>query len=464
MSDARAMADAPAITAMTDAPAATTAAAVDAAAPDTAAPMAAGEGDDGVGVGEVVEDVADDDVTGNGVDEEDSRTQVLAKGETAVEDAVEDAMDEAEDGAMVDIDDKPEGVDELQAQIMRGKTKYSFNRKGDSNNLWHVGFNVDSQEEAEKRAKRAQRFGEKNLRVQQQERQERFGLVQPPKIPSGQVPRADGTPESEVRLDAVHLYGTDGMSTRDLMNLFMDYLPSHIEWINDSSCNIVWGDVTSAQNALWALGKPVDMGGTDKNIAPELRWRLLVSTGVTLIMRAGTTSDVKKKNAAQESKYYQKLFAQKGIHRKQLGRNMKSLPKRKKPMLTSKSRRMKKEEGISSETVAAIVDAKMQEARKMAANNKNLKDRLGRPLAPSVKPFETGERFKPEVNPLKEEPVLAMDMITPSTSFGPVAGGTSSGFDENWYQSEDEDVMDDGEQTDSKLYSESGSGYMAPSW
>jgi hypothetical protein len=35
------------------------------------------------------------------------------------------------------------------------------------------------------------------------------------------------------------------------------YIPSHLEWINDSSCNVVWpdGDSHSVKRVLWALGK-----------------------------------------------------------------------------------------------------------------------------------------------------------------------------------------------------------------
>jgi hypothetical protein len=55
------------------------------------------------------------------------------------------------------------------------------------------------------------------------------GCVEEPTHPSG-----------ETRVEAIHIYGTDNMSTDQVMNLFADYVPSHLEWINDSSCNVVW--------------------------------------------------------------------------------------------------------------------------------------------------------------------------------------------------------------------------------
>jgi hypothetical protein len=62
---------------------------------------------------------------------------------------------------------------------------------------------------------------------------------------------------------------SDHMSTKDVLKYFDDYSPSHVEWINDSSCecvgrqpalihvhhtgNVVFGDIFSAKRALLAL-------------------------------------------------------------------------------------------------------------------------------------------------------------------------------------------------------------------
>ena len=83
-----------------------------------------------------------------------------------------------------DADEAGMTFDELlQAQIARGKKKASL--KGGGGQEWAVGFNVMSPEEAEKRARRAERFGESGLKSQQEQRQERFGLVEPVALPTG---------------------------------------------------------------------------------------------------------------------------------------------------------------------------------------------------------------------------------------------------------------------------------------
>jgi hypothetical protein len=97
---------------------------------------------------------------------------------------------------------------------------------------------------------RALRQAEKKRRA----RADRFGLEVA--IPAGQqvvVASAGGEidlprgcveepthPSGETRVEAIHIYGSDNMSTDQVMNLFADYVPSHLEWINDSSCNVVW--------------------------------------------------------------------------------------------------------------------------------------------------------------------------------------------------------------------------------
>nr|XP_039258189.1 nuclear cap-binding protein subunit 3-like isoform X1 [Styela clava] len=59
-----------------------------------------------------------------------------------------------------------------------------------------------------------------------------------------------------IRLDAIHLRGLDDMSTEDIFSFFSDHFPSHIEWIDDTSCNVVWKDTESAASALLKMTKP----------------------------------------------------------------------------------------------------------------------------------------------------------------------------------------------------------------
>ena len=42
--------------------------------------------------------------------------------------------------------------------------------------------------------------------------------------------------EGDIRLNVLHLHGTDEMSTKDVLHYFEKFPPGRVEWINDSSC------------------------------------------------------------------------------------------------------------------------------------------------------------------------------------------------------------------------------------
>jgi hypothetical protein len=55
----------------------------------------------------------------------------------------------------------------------------------------------------------------------------------------------------------VFIYGTDNMSTQDILGYFRAYGPSRLEWIDDSSCNVVWEESNSAKRTLLAIGEVI---------------------------------------------------------------------------------------------------------------------------------------------------------------------------------------------------------------
>eukprot|EP00736_Rhodelphis_marinus_P010988 Rmarinus@m.10773 len=120
------------------------------------------------------------------------------------------------------------------------------------------------------------------------------------------------TPARDVlRLPHVlHVYGTDKMSTDDLMEYFADYSPSFIEWINDSSCNIHFADFGTAKRAFLSrstgddINEPERIGYVDEAKAEEasesvtglIAWRTGIpfeKRGVTadLLLRFATVKD-----------------------------------------------------------------------------------------------------------------------------------------------------------------------------
>uniref|UniRef100_A0A3Q2EHK9 Nuclear cap-binding protein subunit 3 n=1 Tax=Cyprinodon variegatus TaxID=28743 RepID=A0A3Q2EHK9_CYPVA len=53
-----------------------------------------------------------------------------------------------------------------------------------------------------------------------------------------------------LRMEAIHVTGVDDMSTQDVFGYFKEYPPAHIEWINDTACNVVWLDDDTCIRAL----------------------------------------------------------------------------------------------------------------------------------------------------------------------------------------------------------------------
>ena len=72
--------------------------------------------------------------------------------------------------------------------------------------------------------------------------------------------RKDQGAAVERRPEAVHLYGVDRLSTRECLQYFEDYGASRVEWLDDSSCNIVFNDLDSAKRAMVGKGRPFGPG------------------------------------------------------------------------------------------------------------------------------------------------------------------------------------------------------------
>ncbi|XP_034033484.1 nuclear cap-binding protein subunit 3 [Thalassophryne amazonica] len=100
-----------------------------------------------------------------------------------------------------------------------------------------TGIDVNSKEAIERKEKRARRFhfrGEVNFG-------QRNVLLD-----KDNMKKAIPT----LRLEAVHVTGVDDMSTQDVFGYFKEYPPAHIEWIDDTSCNVVWLDDDTSIRAL----------------------------------------------------------------------------------------------------------------------------------------------------------------------------------------------------------------------
>ncbi|XP_055082607.1 nuclear cap-binding protein subunit 3 isoform X2 [Periophthalmus magnuspinnatus] len=100
-----------------------------------------------------------------------------------------------------------------------------------------TGIDVNSKEAIEKKEKRAQRF---HFQAEESAPQRNVCLDK------DSIKKAIPL----VRLEALHMSGVDDMSTQDVFGYFREYPPAHIEWIDDTSCNVVWLDEDTCVRAL----------------------------------------------------------------------------------------------------------------------------------------------------------------------------------------------------------------------
>lgn len=167
------------------------------------------------------------------------------------------------------------GVEYQEPATTRRELKHASRKERYTRQGFATGIDLFDEEEISKRHQRASRFGMASEGLQwappqmaedeekKKQRAERFGVAYQPPDESGLMDvdlfeqRKDPGPEIERRLDALHIYGIDLLSTKDMLSYFKDYGPTYVEWLNDSSCNVTFKDDGTAKRALAGLGKPL---------------------------------------------------------------------------------------------------------------------------------------------------------------------------------------------------------------
>mmetsp|Transcript_8241 Transcript_8241/g.24586 ORF Transcript_8241/g.24586 Transcript_8241/m.24586 type:complete len:457 (+) Transcript_8241:321-1691(+) len=138
-----------------------------------------------------------------------------------------------------------------------------------------TGFDLFSEEEIKRRRERAERFQTTDALASYQpavdmddiekrkKRAEKFGVDYQPDDAAGLMnidlleQKRDAPAEVSRRREAIHLYGVDLLNTREVLSYFGEYQPVYVEWLDDSSCNVLFGDAFTAKRAIFALGKPL---------------------------------------------------------------------------------------------------------------------------------------------------------------------------------------------------------------
>ncbi|XP_068186894.1 nuclear cap-binding protein subunit 3 [Antennarius striatus] len=137
---------------------------------------------------------------------------------------------EVEDGELVTED---VSVNRSLKELLPDTSRRYENKAG----AFITGIDVNSKEAIERKEKRARRFhfcGEESSSQQ--------NVFLDKDAMKKAIPK--------LRMEAIHVAGVDDMSTQDVFGYFKEYPPAHIEWIDDTSCNVVWLDDNTCIRAL----------------------------------------------------------------------------------------------------------------------------------------------------------------------------------------------------------------------
>ena len=117
-------------------------------------------------------------------------------------------------------------------------------------------------------------------------------------------------PLDEPQPDRVYICGVDDFHTSDIITFAHEHFPqhdaAHIQWIDDTSANIVYASPTIAQQALISFSQTSITTEDVSNSPFELRPAKSLSTrpASTLQIRAAKIGDRKRKGAKDASRYY----------------------------------------------------------------------------------------------------------------------------------------------------------------
>ncbi|TGZ83776.1 hypothetical protein EX30DRAFT_393332 [Ascodesmis nigricans] len=121
-------------------------------------------------------------------------------------------------------------------------------------------------------------------------------------------PPAEASPDDAVQPEKVYLYGVDNLNTAAVKSYASEHFPGHearLEWIDDSSCCLVYATPELANAALTALTLP----SHSPSILPPLVLRPAKSSptytpDASLQVRIARPTDRKERGARERSRYY----------------------------------------------------------------------------------------------------------------------------------------------------------------
>lgn len=77
-------------------------------------------------------------------------------------------------------------------------------------------------------------------------------------------PRRENNSFAPKRLEVVHCYGVDFLSSKEVLEMFSAWQPSQVEWLDDSSCNVVFGSEETALQVIQELALAPELAVNDE--------------------------------------------------------------------------------------------------------------------------------------------------------------------------------------------------------
>jgi hypothetical protein len=113
--------------------------------------------------------------------------------------------------------------------------------------------------------------------------------------------------DGEAVAEKVYIRGVDDLSTADVKGFADEHYPSvyynKIEWIDDTSANIVYSSADAALEALEAFSVDTN-AATIPPLTERIAKKLSTHPEIDLVVRQSKTTDVKKPRAHEASRYY----------------------------------------------------------------------------------------------------------------------------------------------------------------
>jgi hypothetical protein len=113
--------------------------------------------------------------------------------------------------------------------------------------------------------------------------------------------------KNDLVVNKVHVRGVDNLTTRDVENFAADLFPSDdfskVEWIDDTSVNLVYTTDDAARKALQAFAS-VDAAMLEDPLGLRKAKPLATHPHIELFVRMAVESDRKQRGAARQSEFY----------------------------------------------------------------------------------------------------------------------------------------------------------------